>query len=109
MPYDDGLVERVRAVLASRADITERKLFGSLGFMLAGNMAVAVREDELIVRLDEADAQPAIDEPGVSAFAPMGNPMKGWILVSPEAIADDDDLAAWIDEGTEFAGSLPPK
>jgi hypothetical protein len=35
--------------------------------------------------------------------------MKGWIMVSPEGTAADDDLAGWVDAGADFASVLPPK
>ena len=35
--------------------------------------------------------------------------MKGWILVGPEVTAEDSGLREWIDQGLDFAGSLPPK
>ena len=109
MAYDDGLVERVRNALEGRDGIAERKMFGSLAFMLDGNMAVAVGEDGLIVRLGEEDAETAMKQPGVEAFPPNHSPMRGWVLVSAEQIAEDDDLAGWIDDGTAFAATLPPK
>ena len=40
MAYDEQLAERVRGVLAGQQGLTERKMFGGLTFMLAGNMCV---------------------------------------------------------------------
>ena len=38
-----------------------------------------------------------------------GRPMKGWILVAPEALGSERELADWVSEGVAFARSLPPK
>jgi hypothetical protein len=35
--------------------------------------------------------------------------MKGWIIVDPAALEDDDALAAWIDDALRFVHTLPPK
>ena len=35
--------------------------------------------------------------------------MRGMVLVAPEATADDEALAGWVDAGADFAASLPPK
>ena len=35
--------------------------------------------------------------------------MRGWILVDPGSVADDESLAGWVDAGADFASSLPPK
>ena len=37
-----------------------------------------------------------------------GRPMKGWVMVSGEAL-DDDELAQWLEKARAFAGALPPK
>jgi hypothetical protein len=35
--------------------------------------------------------------------------MKGWLLVGPDAYAEDGDLRRWVDRGVAYAGTLPPK
>ena len=109
MAYDEGLAERIRGVLDARSDVDERKMFGGIAFLVAGNMACGVMHDDLMVRM-EPDAAAALEsEPGVRRFDMGGRPMKGWLLVAPEATADDGDLERWIRRGEEFAASLPPK
>ena len=48
---DQGLAERVRALLADETDLRERKLFGGLCFLCGGNMACGIVGDELMVRV----------------------------------------------------------
>ena len=38
MAYDEALAARVKEILSGRSDIAERKMFGGLAFILAGNM-----------------------------------------------------------------------
>ena len=109
MAYDEGLAERIRGVLDARSDVDDRKMFGGIAFLVAGNMACGVMRDDLMVRM-EPDAAAALEsEPGVRRFDMGGRPMKGWLLVAPEATADDGDLERWVRRGEEFAASLPPK
>ena len=35
--------------------------------------------------------------------------MKGWVLVGPDALGGERELAGWVSEGVAFARSLPPK
>jgi TfoX/Sxy family transcriptional regulator of competence genes len=107
--YDEALADRVRQLILARADVSELKMFGGLGFAIAGNMAVGVMDEDLIVRLDPADAEKALNEDGVREFDFTGRPMKGWVFVSPERTADDVGLAEWVDAGGDFAASLPAK
>ena len=109
MPYDEGLAERVRELLDERPDLSERKMFGGIGFMLGGNMCCGVLGDELVVRLGPEDGDSALAEPHVRAFDFTGRPMKGFVLVGPGATETDDGLDAWVSRAEAFASSLPPK
>jgi TfoX/Sxy family transcriptional regulator of competence genes len=109
MAYDEALASRVRETLGQNPEITERKMFGGIAFMLSGNMAVGVSKDDLMVRIDPDDHHDALAQPGVRIFDMTGRPMKGWILVSPAATEDDAGLRKWVEAGLDFAGSLPPK
>jgi TfoX/Sxy family transcriptional regulator of competence genes len=109
MAFDEGLAERIRAVLDARSDVDERKMFGGIAFLVAGNMACGVMGDELLVRVGPADAGALESEPGARRADMAGRPMKDWLLVAPEATADDGDLERWVRRGEDFAASLPPK
>lgn len=109
MAYDEELADRVREALSARAELSERKMFGGIGFMLAGNMAVGVIGEDLIVRLDPDDGERALAEDGVREFDFTGRPMKGWVFVAPEATAEEAAFTGWVEAGADFAASLPPK
>ena len=110
MAYDEVLAERVRDHLLGEPDVTERAMFGGLGFMVAGNMAVAAGSGgSLMVRADPADAEEWIDGERVRAMEMRGRPVKGWLLVSTALLADDASLATWVGRGVATSGRLPPK
>ncbi|MEX0971723.1 MAG: TfoX/Sxy family protein [Solirubrobacterales bacterium] len=109
MAYDEQLADRVRDVLESCAEFTDRKMFGGIAFMVGGNMAVGVIGDDLMVRLDPADAGKALSKPHTRPMDFTGKPMKGMIYVDPAGTEADEDLGAWVEAGADFASSLPPK
>jgi TfoX/Sxy family transcriptional regulator of competence genes len=109
MAFEEEVAQRVRDVLGERADLVERKMFGGVAFMVQGNMAVGVLEDRLIVRVGVDDYERAIMEPHTRLFDLTGRPMTGWVMVVPEGYASDDDLRAWVEQGLDFALTLPPK
>jgi hypothetical protein len=109
MAYDEVLADRVRAALAARQELSERKMFGGIAFMVGGNMAVGVIAEDLMVRLDPIDAEKALEEPHTRPMDFTGRPMKGMLFVDPEGTAADEDLAGWVEAGADFAASLPPK
>jgi TfoX/Sxy family transcriptional regulator of competence genes len=109
MTLDEALAERVREALVGRAEVSERKMFGGIAFMVGGNMAVGILGEDLMVRLEPADAERALAEPHTRPMDFTGRPMKGMVFVDPQGTASDRDLAAWVDAGADFAASLPPK
>ena len=109
MAYDESLAERVRDLLALREDVTERKMFGGIAWMLGGNMACGVLGEELIVRLSEEESETALAEPHTRPFDFTGRAMKKAIYVAPEGTSTEEDLAGWVDAGADYAASLPPK
>ena len=111
MAYDEAMAQRVREAMSARPDVSERKMFGGLAWMIGGNMAVAVMSTGgLIVRIDPEDAEAAFKEPGAGPFGREGaKPMTGFVVVEPEGLVDDAELARWLDTGAARASSLPPK
>jgi hypothetical protein len=109
MAFDATLAARMRALLTRRKNIGEKKMFGGVGFLLNGNMLVGVWKDSMIVRLGLNAYDDALLTPHVREFDITGKPMRGWVMVEPEGIADDAQLKDWIDQATTFVKSLPKK
>lgn len=84
-------------------------MFGGIGFMVGGNMAVGVGDDDLMVRVGKETYDEALTRPGVREFDMSGRPMRGWVLVSDKGYSTEIDLRYWLDRGVAYAASLPPK
>jgi len=107
--YDEDLAWRVRERLAAEPGLTEKAMFGGLAFLLDGNMAVGLSGAELMVRVGPEASDDALARPHTRPFDMTGRPMKGWILVAPDGVADERELGAWVGRGVSFARSLPSK
>jgi TfoX/Sxy family transcriptional regulator of competence genes len=109
MAYDEELAERIRGLLPA-VPVTEKKMFGGLAFLVGGHMSVvASGKGGLMLRCDPADSERLVGEPGASRMVMRGKEMDGWLRVTGDAVAADADLTRWIEVGTTYAGSLPPK
>lgn len=84
-------------------------MFGGIVFFSNGNMLVGVWKESLIVRLGQDQGDEALLEPHVKAFDITGRPMKNWVLVEPEGIKNEDQLAGWIEGAWKFVKKLPAK
>ena len=109
MVYSESLADRVRQVFGRRRGLTEKKMFGGVGFLLRGNMSVGIWKSSLIARVGPDAHADALAQPHVREFDITGRPMAGWVLVEPEGIDDDAALRSWIDRAVEFVGTLPGK
>jgi TfoX/Sxy family transcriptional regulator of competence genes len=108
--FDEVLAQRVRDLLDGQPDVTERRMFGGIGFMVGGNMCCGVIREELIVRLDPDRAEELLaSESGARPFDFTGRPMRGWLYIAPASVAEDADLREWVGRAEDFASSLPAK
>ena len=108
MAYNLKLAERVRDQLDGMPYV-EKKMFGGVGYLLHGNMACGVIQDDLIVRIDPQEQPALLKKPHVKLFDMTGRPMKGWLVVEPDGIKTAKQLDTWVKLGIEFALTLPPK
>lgn len=109
MAFDEKLAARVQKIVENHANVTAKKMFGGIAFLIGGNMSVGVHGTELIVRIDPDKGEEALTEPNVRRFDITGRPMKGWLLVAPDGLRTDRALRRWVDAGVDFATSLPNK
>jgi TfoX/Sxy family transcriptional regulator of competence genes len=108
MPHDPHLAERMRAALAGRPGIAERKMFGGYCWLLDGNMLSGVEVGRFMFRVGKVLEAEALARPGASPMDITGRPMRGFVRVSADA-ALAAELDDWIDFAARFVGSLPPK
>ena len=106
MAPDAELAERIRRGLGDEESM-EKRMFGGIGFMVSGNLAIAASgQGGLLVRIDPADAESLLSEPGASPMVMRGSEVGGWIRVEAAAVQEDSALERWIRVGVNRAGSL---
>lgn len=109
MTYDDGLAHRIRNSLDGQADFVEKEMFGTLVFMLDGNMCCGVIDDALMARIGPEAYDAALEEPYVRPMDFTGKPMRGFVCVDQPALASNEELKEWLVQCINYAESLPPK
>ncbi len=110
MTYDDELAARIRDLVAKHGVTEEKKMFGGLGFLLGGNLAVCASHDGgLLVRTDGSDADDLLAREHVEPMVMGGRSSRTWLRVDPAALRTDDDLGYWVGRGAATAKALPTK
>ena len=108
---DEALVERVEAATASMP-VRCKKMFGASSWFMDSNdqMFAGVWGDGILVRVGADETQSLIASGEASSFDPMGGrPMKEYVLLNADTIAEDSDLSEWLERGAAFTSSLAPK
>ncbi len=109
MAYDEVLADRIRGVIAAvDGEVTERKMFGGLAFLVNGNMFAGVVGGELMVRLGEDGAEAALRREHVREMDFTGRPMKSMVYVAAEELKGEA-LGDWVTAAASFARALPAK
>lgn len=110
MAYDEDLANRIRELIAAEPGVTEKKMFGGLGFMIGGHMAVAASgQGGLMVRCAPEETERLIEKPHARRFEMRGREMDGWLRVDDEGVKTKRALEPWVRTGVAYAKALPPK
>ncbi|MGH3430945.1 MAG: TfoX/Sxy family protein [Mycobacteriales bacterium] len=106
MTYDRELAEHLRAIFDGEADVSEKKMFGGVAFLVDGAMAIsASSRGGLMVRVDPADTEDLIASGDASFIEMRGKPMRGWVRVAAERVRSERELKAWCRRGVAAARS----
>ena len=110
MAYDEDLATRIRELIAGEADVTERRMFGGLAFLIGGNMSVAASgRGGLMVRVDPEQTDELVAKPHAQPFVMRGREMQGWLRVDDEGVRTKRQLEPWVKRGVAYARTLPAK
>lgn len=103
------LLGRVRAALAGRTDVEEKRMVGGRSFMVAGSLCCGVTGGALMARVGTEAAGWALAQPHVRPLELAGRRPAGYVCVDPEGLPTDEALAAWVARAVDFVSTLGPR
>ncbi len=107
MADDDELAARLRELLSGEPDVTEKKMFGGLAFLLNGNMAVAASgQGGLLVRVDPSSAETLLARTKARPMEMRGREVEGWLRVDAADVRTKRQLMRWVERGVNRARAL---
>ncbi len=109
MAYNIQLEEKIDTAISRWQNMTKKKMFGGVGYLLKNNMAFGIWKDFLIVRMDKDEAVRSLKDKNTRPFDITGRPMAGWVMVSEAGWKSKAALEKWLKIGKQFALSLPEK
>lgn len=109
MAYNEGMAQRIREELREFSDVSEKKMFGGLAFMMRGNMCAGIIGDTLMLRVGPDQYDQALKWPHARKMDFTGKPLTGFVYVDAAGFESDDDLKHWIGTALSYVGNLPSK
>jgi TfoX/Sxy family transcriptional regulator of competence genes len=110
MAYDTDLADRIRELLGPMRGVDEMRMFGGLGFLINGNMAVAASgQGGLLVRVPPEDTEKLLARAHVNPMVMAGREARGWVRVDADGVKTKRQLKDWVTRGADYAQRLPPK
>ena len=95
------LIDAVRTALAQCSDVEERPLFGTHAFFVDGKMCIAVKGEELLVRLPPERHGELQEMQNTRELSPGGG-MKGYFWVEPNGFSTRAQWSFWVDEALAY-------
>ena len=105
------LIAAVRDALAQRSDVQERPLFGTHAFFVDGKMCIAVKGEDLLVRLPPARHGEFQEMQNTRELSPGGG-MQGYFWIEPNGYATRAQWTFWLEEALAYnpqAKATPPR
>lgn len=84
-------------------------MFGGLCLLCRGHMFLGIVNNELMARVGPQNYPHALQQPHVRQMDFTGKPMKGYVFISNEGIASDQQLEHWSELCLHFVDTLPAK
>ena len=110
MAYDEQVAQRIRDLVQDDLDVTEKRMFGGVAFLVGGHLAVgASSKGGLMLRVEPAQTEALLALPRAEPFEMRGKAMSGWLRVDIDGFADEAELGPWVERGLAYVRSLPPK
>lgn len=105
------MAARVRALLDGCPDgeLSEKRMFGVLAFLLNGNLLCYVSKHGLTVRLARDDKAAARAGPEGERCVVPGRRMPGYVLVANSLAATKRQIQPWLGAALDYVGTLPKK
>jgi TfoX/Sxy family transcriptional regulator of competence genes len=103
------LIAAFDAAIAGKPGVERRQMFGYPCAFLNGNMLTGLFQDQMMVRLSETDRARAALQAAATPFAPGGRPMREYVVLPSDVIADKRKLGAWLKRAITYVETLPAK
>ncbi|MCB0540944.1 MAG: TfoX/Sxy family protein [Bacteroidetes bacterium] len=105
MAFSEELANRIRKAV-EHLPVKEKKMFGSLAFLVNGKMCLTAGPKRIMCRIDPKLHEQEVKRDGCSTVVMRGRDYKGYIHVKEENLKNETDFNHWIKLALEFNKQL---
>lgn len=108
MAFSEELANRIRKAL-EHLPVEEKKMFGSLTFLINGKMCLTAGPSRMMCRIDPKLHEQEVKKDGCSTVIMKGRKYKGYIHIKEENLKNETNFNYWIDLALGFNKQLISK
>ncbi|MBC8769263.1 TfoX/Sxy family protein [Arenibacter sp. BSSL-BM3] len=102
MAYSEILADRIRKALAHLPNIEEKKMFGSLAFIVNGKMCLTAGPQRIMCRIDPTLHELQLKKDGCTKVVMGGREYRGYIHINEQSLEKEKDFEHWIKLALEY-------
>ncbi|MEO8711286.1 MAG: TfoX/Sxy family protein [Parafilimonas sp.] len=102
MAINEKLTNRVRELLTDIANVEEKKMFSGIAFMVNEKLCIAVRGNNIMLRIDPAIHDELVEQSGCSSMIMKGKDLHGYVEVEESVLNTTKQLKYWFKLALEF-------
>ena len=102
MAINEKLTDRVREILVHVKNVDEKKMFSGIAFMVDEKLCIAIRGDNIMLRIDPAIHDDLIEKPGCSSMIMKGKDLDGYVVVDESVLNTQKQLIYWVQLALDY-------
>ncbi|MBI1223456.1 MAG: hypothetical protein GC180_12700 [Bacteroidetes bacterium] len=106
MAYSEALAQKIRKSLDHVANVEEKKIFGSLAFIVNGKMCLTAGPERMMCRIGPKMHEEAVKNEGCTTVMMGGRNYLGYIHIQEKYLQKEEDFAQWLSLALEFNKKL---
>jgi TfoX/Sxy family transcriptional regulator of competence genes len=102
MAINEKLTSRIREFLADVDKVEEKKMFSGIAFMVDNKLCVAVRNDNVMLRIDPSIHDELVERPGCSPMIMRGKDLNSYVVVDKTVLTSKKELSNWVQLALDY-------
>ncbi len=96
MAINDKLTGNIREALDDVRNVKEKKMFSGIAFMVNDKLCIAVRGDNIMLRINPSIHDELVEKEGCSEMIMQKKSLKGYVVVNESVLKTRKQIEYWV-------------